>query len=73
MRRSQSACAGPGCVRRMREDGAPLDVCVNCRRTFYRGKACQTADWKAGHRKECKALVAESAAALAGAAGSGGL
>ena len=55
MRRSQCACAGPGCTRKLREDGAPLDVCVNCRRTFYCGKACQTAGWKA----ECKALVAE--------------
>ena len=60
-RRSQSACAGPGCTRMMREDGAPLDVCVKCRCTFYCGKACQTADWKAGHRKECKALITAAA------------
>ena len=61
LRRSQVACAGPGCPRRLREDGAPLDVCVKCRRTFYCGKACQTADWKreGGHRAECKALIAE--------------
>ena len=59
-RRSQVACAGPGCSRKLRVDGAPLDVCVNCRRTFYCGKACQTADWKAGHRAECKALIAET-------------
>ena len=26
--RSQSKCAGPDCERRLREDGAPLDVCV---------------------------------------------
>ena len=62
-RRSQVACAGPGCERRLREDGAPLDVCVTCRRTFYCGKACQTADWKPRHKAECKALVAEAAAA----------
>ena len=64
-RRSQLACAGPGCKLRARDDGAPLDVCVSCRRTSYCGKACQTADWKAGHRKECKALAAEAAAAAA--------
>ena len=66
-RRSQMNCAGPGCVRQLREDGAPLDVCIKCRRTFYCGKACQTADWKreGGHRTECKVLVAE---AVAGAA-----
>ena len=62
-RRSQTRCAGPGCTQKLREDGASLDVCVNCRRTFYCGKACQTADWKAVHRKECKALIAEAAAA----------
>ena len=42
-RRLQTQCAGPACSRYMREDGAPLDVCVNCRCTFYCGKACQTA------------------------------
>ena len=62
-RRYQVACAGPGCERKLREDGAPLDVCVRCRCTFYCGKACQTADWKAGHRAECKALIAAAAAA----------
>ena len=62
-RRSQTACAGPDCERKLREDGAPLDVCIKCRRTFYCGKACQTADWKAGHRAECKSLVAEGKAA----------
>ena len=69
-RRSQVACAGPGCKLRMRTDGAPLDVCVKCRCTFYCGKACQTADWKreGGHRSECKALIAAAAAAEAAAA-----
>ena len=63
-RRLQVACAGPVCQRKLREDGAPLDVCVKCRRTFYCGKACQTADWKreGGHRAECKALIAEGEA-----------
>ena len=62
-RRSQADCAGPGCERRLRPDGAPLDVCNNCRRTCYCSKACQTADWKAGHKAECKALIAAAAAA----------
>ena len=61
-RRSQVACAGPGCTRKLREDGGSLDVCVNCRRTCYCGKACQTADWKKGHKAECKALIAEASA-----------
>ena len=60
-RRSQTRCSGPDCERRVREDGAPLDVCVKCRRTFYCSKECQTADWKETHRAECKRLVAEAA------------
>ena len=61
VRRSQTRCAGPKCTRKLREDGAPLDVCVKCRRTFYCSKDCQTADWKrkGGHKAECKALIAE--------------
>ena len=68
VRRSQTACAGPGCKLGLRPDGAPLDVCNNCKRTFYCGKACQTADWKAGHKAECKELVAEGHAVLYGSA-----
>ena len=64
-RRSQTRCAGPGCKLQLRPDGAPLDVCVRCRRTHYCSKACQTADWKrdGGHKAECKALIAEAVAA----------
>ena len=72
-RRSQTFCSGPGCTKKLRGDGAPLDVCVKCRRTFYCGKACQTADWKAGHRAECKALIAEAAGAAATKRVGGGL
>ena len=61
LRRSQSHCAGPGCARRVKPDESPLDVCVKCRRTFYCGKDCQTTDWKAGHKAECKALIAKVA------------
>ena len=51
----------------MRAGGAPLDVCVKCRRTFYCCKACQTADLKRGggggvYRAECNALIAEAKA-----------
>ena len=28
-RRSQTACAGPGCTKKLRSDGKPLDVCIN--------------------------------------------
>ena len=34
-RRSQVYCAGPGCARKLREDGAPLDQCAGCLRTYY--------------------------------------
>ena len=55
-RRSQTQCANPGCVRQLREDGAPLDVCIKCRRTFYCSKVCQTADWrrKGGHGRSAR-------------------
>ena len=60
-RRSQSACAGPGCTRKVKADGRPLEQCGKCRRTYYCSVGCQTADWKreGGHKAECKALVAE--------------
>ena len=69
-RRSQTACAGPGCQRRQREDGTPLTVCVACNRTHYCSVACQRADWmrEGGHKAECAALVAEGRAAGGGAA-----
>ena len=60
-RRSQTHCSGPRCPRLVREDGAPLDQCAGCLRTYYCGVACQTADWKAGHKKECKALQRKGA------------
>ena len=63
-RRSQVACAA-GCKRKLRPDGAPLDQCAGCLRTYYCSVACQTTDWKAGHKKECKALAAEGRAAAA--------
>ena len=73
-RRSQTRCAGPGCARKMREDGAPLDVCVKCRRTFYCSKECQTVDWKreGGHKAECRALIAEGKAAAGEKSGGDG-
>jgi len=77
-RRSQSACAGPGCTRSVKADGRPLEQCGKCRRTCYCSVACQTADWKreGGHKAECKALVAEGVNVEVGvdgsAAGGGG-
>ena len=68
-RRSQTRCAGPRCRLKARSDGAPLDVCINCRRTHYCSKACQTADWKAGHKAECKTLIAAAAVAAEGSGG----
>ena len=60
-RRSQVACAGPGCSRKLKEDGTALTMCAACLRTHYCSVACQTADWKAGHKAECKALQRENA------------
>ena len=74
LRRSQIACAGLGCTRKLREDGAPLDQCAGCLRTYYCSVACQTADWKreGGHMAECKTLAAEGKAAAAAAAAAAG-
>ena len=64
--RSQLQCAGPGCPRKAREDGAPLEQCGGWLRTYYCGRACQAAHWKrGGHKAECKALAAEGRAAEA--------
>ena len=55
-RRSQVQCAAAGCPRKLKVDGTPLDQCGGCKRCYYCWKACQTADWKAGHKAECKEL-----------------
>ena len=55
-RRSQVQCAAAGCPRKLKADGTPLDYCGGCKRCFYCSKACQSADWKAGHKAECKTL-----------------
>ena len=55
-RRSQVQCAAAGCPRKVKADGSPLDQCSGCKRCFYCSKSCQTADWKAGHKAECKEL-----------------
>ena len=66
--RSQSLCAGPGCTRRLREDGTPLPVCTGCNRTHYCSVACQAADWRreGGHKGECAALADEGRGVAAG-------
>ena len=38
-------------------------MCATGLSTFNCSVACQSADWKAGHKKECKALVVAVAAA----------
>ena len=55
-RRSQVQCAAAGCPRKLKADGTPLDQCGGCKRCYYCSKVCQTADWKAGHKVECKEL-----------------
>ena len=71
LRRSQSHCAGPGCPRRIKADGASLERCAACLCTFYCSVACQTADWNAGHKAECAALIANTAAGGGAGVGSG--
>ena len=70
LRRSQTHCAVPDCQRRVKADGASLERCAACLSTFYCSVACQTADWKAGHKAECATLVAEGK--TSGGARSGG-
>ena len=67
-RRSQVACAGLGCSRKIREDGTPLTVCTRCNSTHYCSTVCQRSDWELQHRAECSALVAAAAAVAKGAA-----
>ena len=55
-RRSQVQCTAAGCPRKLKADGTSLDQCGGYKRCCYCSKACQTADWKAGHKAECKAL-----------------
>ena len=57
-RRSQVQCAGPDCPCKIKADGSPLDQCGGRKRCYYCSKACQTADWKAGHKAECKSCAA---------------
>ena len=49
-------CTAADCPRKVKADGTPLDQCGGCKRCYYCSKACQTADWKAGHKAECKTL-----------------
>ena len=55
-RRSQVQCAAAGCPRKVKADGTPLDQCGGCKRCYNGSKACQTADWKAGHKAVCMEL-----------------
>ena len=55
-RRSQNQCAAAGCPCKLKADGTPLDQCGGCKRCYYCSKVCQLADWKAGHKAECKML-----------------
>ena len=55
-RHSQVQCAAAGCPRKLKADGSPLGQCGGCKRGYYCSKACQTADWKMGHKAECKVL-----------------
>ena len=61
------SCAFLGCAN-LRASGGP-DAgqgvgslkCAACRAVWYCGTACSHADWRAGHKRVCKALAAERA------------
>jgi SET and MYND domain-containing protein len=36
--------------------GETLQACTGCRLAKYCGRACQKADWRTAHRKECASL-----------------
>ena len=35
------------------QHGVALKACIRCKATFYCGRACQTAHWRAGHKQFC--------------------
>ena len=35
------------------QHGVTLKACIRCKATFYCGRACQTAHWRAGHKQFC--------------------
>ena len=35
------------------QHGVALKACTRCKATFYCGRACQTAHWRAGHKQFC--------------------
>jgi hypothetical protein len=39
-------------------EGAGSQRCSKCKAAWYCGTACSHADWRAGHRRVCKALAA---------------
>ena len=41
------------CLARSGQNGGTLLTCTRCKASTYCGKACQTAHWKAGHKKFC--------------------
>ena len=44
------------CLARSGQNSATLLTCTRCKASTYCGKACQTAHWKAGHKKFCVPL-----------------
>jgi hypothetical protein len=59
------SCAYLHCAQVTQEGGAAAGEgvssqrCGGCRTVWYCGTACSHADWRAGHRRVCKALAAE--------------
>ncbi|KAL7552000.1 hypothetical protein ACHAWF_017478 [Thalassiosira exigua] len=35
-------------------------VCTGCKRAIYCGRECQVADWRAGHKRDCKYMATQS-------------
>jgi hypothetical protein len=63
------SCAYLGCSN-LEQEGGPAagqglgsQRCGGCRMAWYCGTACSHADWRAGHKRVCKALAATKPAA----------
>ncbi|KAJ8482027.1 hypothetical protein ONZ45_g15097 [Pleurotus djamor] len=50
-------CSSRACARADTSKISDLSQCARCKAAFYCSSACQTADWKARHKKFCKGVA----------------
>ena len=53
------------CQKEAPEQQKAMSVCSGCKTAAYCSRQCQVADWKSGHKRQCKERAANNAAALA--------